>query len=141
MTLRATIEYRERERFDCVKLARQIAIKDCNSVCFARIMWIVSGLLPIPVCIAAPLPITSLPTHYRDSRPAIVHLKENFTIVSQPQQNQIVVFDIDLIERIEQVQFLPRDNIGIINHYYHSNIISTRTTEPFEDVDTSESDV
>ena len=113
-------------RYDCVKLSNPLT---CNNMIFeyARLMWILSGLTSEVLCLAVPL--------FHASRSAINAQTQGQKaatscfppVVRVPKR--LTIFPANMLLRIEQVQFVTaRDcELGLVNTFYHSNIISSMT--------------
>lgn len=101
-------------------------------------MWIVSGIIDVPVCLAAPLLVdpSLLPT-----KRSQIQLFQDFAVLFAPEKC-LVAFPITRILRHEQVLFLhvgsSRKRVAIVNKYAHSNIISS-LSDPQQD-ETSDTD-
>lgn len=112
------------DRHDCAKLSYPLTSQ--NGIFeYVRLMWIIGGLTSEPCCLAAPLFKASRSTinAQSEAQKAAVNC---FPPVSRIPQ-RLVFFSTKMLHRLEQVQFVTARNceLGLVNTFFHSNIIST----------------
>ena len=137
--MRADKQFHQQCRFDCVKLKRQMTATNGCTFQYARIAWIASQNRDHIFCLAVALPLATL-TSTRQAQKALL---ENFHVVTVIPPQALVSFELNDIDDIAQMQQVSswQCKIGIINHFYHSNIITSSYLHGHIDDETKSDDV
>ena len=112
------------DRFDCVKLTHPLAHEN-HIYEYVRLLWILTGITSEPCCFAVPL-FQSTRTETNAQSHGQKEVAHAFDVVTR-KPSKFVFFVAAMLCRIEQIQFVPSRNceLGIVNHFYHSNIIAS----------------